>query len=61
MSRLFDCEAIRLAAYNAGKRDAVERFEECVKAEASLNIAGITHYVVTDHQLAVIARTILED
>lgn len=46
--------------YEAGKRDTVDQVIQRVKAESSLNIAGITHYVVTDHDLAVIAKAVLE-
>ena len=44
--------------YEAGKRDTVDQVIQRVKAESSLNIAGITHYV--DHDLTVIAKAILE-
>ena len=46
--------------YKAGKASAVEQVIERVKAESALNIAGITHYVVTDHDLAIIAKAVLE-
>ena len=47
--------------YEAGKASAVDQVIERVKAESALNIAGITHYVVTDHDLAMIKKAILED
>lgn len=47
--------------YEAGKQDTVDQVIERVKAESALNIAGITHYVVTDHDLKMIKKAILED
>lgn len=62
MSELFDREAARLEGYNAGKRDAVELVIERIRTEISaLNIAGLWHYVIADHQLDEIANSILEE
>ena len=46
--------------YKAGKQDTIDRVIERVKAESALNIAGITHYIVTDHDLKMIKKAILE-
>ena len=46
--------------FRAGRASAVDRVIERVKAESALNIAGITHYIVTDHDLKMIKKAILE-
>lgn len=46
--------------YNVGKQDTVDRVIERVKAESALNIAGLIHYIVTDHDLKRIKEAILE-
>lgn len=45
--------------FEAGMKSAVDQVIERVKAESALNIAGITHYVVTDHDLAMIKKAVL--
>ena len=47
--------------FRAGKKAAVERVIDMVKAENDIDIKGVTHYVVTDHQLEVIKNLILEE
>ena len=47
--------------YAAGKEDAINQFIEKVKAESAVSIAGVTHYVMTEHQLEVIKKIILEE
>ena len=53
-------KAIYDSGYEAGKKAAVEDFMERIKAESALNIAGMIHYIVVDHQLEVIKRLVLE-
>lgn len=60
--RIYETPAeIKKAIYNSGKQEAVDQVIERVKAESAINIAGITHYVVTDHQLDLIKKAVLED
>ena len=47
--------------YEAGKQAAVEQFAELIKTEISaLNIAGIIHYVIAEHQLEELKKMVLE-
>lgn len=46
--------------FAAGKEAVVDEVIDRVKAESAMNIAGIVHYIVTDHQLAAIKKLVLE-
>ena len=47
--------------FRAGKKVAVEEFIDRLKAKSAVpNIGGVTHYVVTRHQLEVIKKLVLE-
>ena len=53
-------KAIYDSGYEAGKQAAVDQIIERIKAESALNIAGMIHYIVVDHQLEVIKKLVLE-
>lgn len=60
MSNVIEIEAAYNKGYRASRATTVDRVIERVKAESAINIAGIIHYVVTDHDLAMIKKAILE-
>ena len=60
MSNVIEIEAAYNKCYRASRAATVDRVIERVKAESAINIAGIIHYVVTDHDLAMIKKAILE-
>jgi hypothetical protein len=46
--------------FAAGKEAVVDEIIDRIKANQGLNVQGIPHYIVTDHQLAVIKKLVLE-
>ena len=61
LDNIIEIETAYTEGFRAGKKAAVYEFIDRLKAKSAVpNIGGVTHYVVTKHQLEVIKKLVLE-